>query len=219
MLVRARFPALFAAKGAMEDIGPQGLLCLPRSLEIKKELIKRLIEVDMPLVVQEIETARGHGDLKENAEYHAAKDKQKLLASQVSDLQESLSSPLAIRLEEVEADEIKFGTVFSVQPAAGETTEEYIMLGPWESDPDRNILSYQAPLAQFFTGKKVDEFVDVELPNFTGRFEIKSIAPLTEQRVEDLNIFEKVAQIDFELALSDTSPEGEPDVAEAVEEG
>lgn len=214
MLVRARFPSLFAAKGDMEEIGPQGLFCLPRSLDIKKELIKRLIEVDLPQVVQEIETARGHGDLKENAEYHAAKDKQKLLASQVSELQDSLTSPQAIRLEEVVADEIKFGTVFEVQPAAAETIEEYIMLGPWESDPDRNILSYQAPLAQFFAGKKVGEFVDVELPNFTGRFEVKSISPVTEQRVEELNIFEKVAQVNFELELSESSPEGEPDVVE-----
>lgn len=216
MLVRARFPSLFAAKDELEVVGPQGLMCLPRSMEIKKVLIKRLIEVDLPQVVEEIETARGHGDLKENAEYHAAKDKQKLLASQVSELQDALTSPQAIRLEEITADEINFGTVFEVQPAAAENIEEYIMLGPWESDPDRNILSYQAPLAQFFMGKKVGEFIDVELPTFTGRFEVKSITPLTEERVDDLNIFEKVAQVDLELALSDTSPEGEPE--EAVQE-
>lgn len=207
MLVRARFPALFESKEDLDALGPQGLLCLPQSLTIKKDLIKRLIEVDLPHVVQEIETARGHGDLKENAEYHAAKDKQKLLASQVSELQEALTSPQAIYLEEVEPDTIKFGTLFKVMPTAGETMEEYIMLGPWESDPDRNILSYQAPFSQFFLGKKVGDFVDVELPMHTGRFEVLSINLLTQHRVEDLNIFEKVAQISFELELSDVAVE------------
>ncbi len=210
MLVRARFPTLLVSKEDEEAIGPQGVLCLPRSLTIKKELIKRLVEVDMPQVVQEIETARQHGDLRENAEYHAAKDKQKLLASQVAELQESLSSPQAIYLENVEPDEIQFGTEFKVQPAASDVTEEYIMLGPWESDPDHNILSYQAPFAQFFLGKKVGDFVDVELPMHTGRYEVQEINVLTPERIDDLNIFERVAQLDINLdsdldAVSETA--------------
>jgi len=140
----------------------------------------------LPEVVREIETARGHGDLKENAEYHAAKDKQKLLASQVAELQEALHTAQVVNLEEVDPDRIGFGTVFRIAPFGSNAEEEYIMLGPWESNPDRNILSFQAPFARVFMGKTVGENVEIELPMHTGRYAVLAIDPLTEERLSSL---------------------------------
>lgn len=182
--VRARFPDLFAVTTEETSIIPEGLLCLKASLERKQALLKRLIEIDLPTVVIEIETAREHGDLKENAEYHAARDRHKLLSAQTSELQEALHIAKPIELRDVKTDSIGFGTLFRIAPFGSDIVEEYVMLGPWESNPDDNVLSYQAPFARFFIGKKVDETIDVELPLHTGRYTIVSIQPIPSERIE-----------------------------------
>ncbi len=185
-IVRARFPELFQTVTHEEEAVPEGWLCLKPTLSAKQALYKRLVEINLPSVVQEIETARQHGDLRENAEYHAAKDKQKLLASQTAELQEALSVAMTVDLEQVDSSTISFGNVFKVTPIGSDTIEEYIMLGPWESDPDSNVLSYQAPFARSFYGKSVGEQVHVELPMHTGRYEVLSIEPIPPERLEKI---------------------------------
>lgn len=185
-IIRARFPALFESRSEAEMLIPEGVMCLPDTLAEKKALLKRLVETDMPQVVEEIETARQHGDLRENAEYHAAKDKQKLLASQVGELQEMISNPVVIRFEEIKTDTVGFGTEFKVRVQGTGEENEYVMLGPWESDPGRNILSYQAPFALAFMGKAVGETVDLDLPMHSGVYEVVSIKALTEARLAEI---------------------------------
>ncbi|MFB3785386.1 MAG: GreA/GreB family elongation factor [bacterium] len=177
-IVRARYPNLFTAAATEGPALPEGLLCLKATYDRKRALLRRLIEVELPEVVREIETARKHGDLRENAEYHAAKDKQKLLAAQAAELKESLHTAKPVELGEVDTGRIGFGARFRVSPSSADKVEEYIMLGPWESDPSRNILSYQAPFAQTFYGRQMGEIVDVELPMHTGRYEILSVEPV-----------------------------------------
>lgn len=177
--VRARFPDLFMVSTEESSSLPEGLLALRKTYESKQNLLRRLIEKDLPEVVKEIETARQHGDLKENAEYHAARDKQKLLSSQVAELKDALHVAQPIDLETVTADQIGFGTIFKIKPIGSDIEERYIMLGPWESNPDIHILSYQAPFARAFMGKQVGDMVEIELPSHTGRYEVISIEPLT----------------------------------------
>ncbi len=179
-IIRAKFPTLFQQSTQEESSLPEGLYCLKESLEEKKILLKRLVEEELPAVVREIETARGHGDLRENAEYHAAKDKQKLLASQTAELQEQLQTAQALDPANIETDRVGFGTLIKLSPTGSDTLEEYIILGPWESDPDNNIHSYQAPFARSFMGKQVGDIVDVELPMHTGKYEIASIEPIPQ---------------------------------------
>ncbi len=185
-IVRGRYPELFQTTTIEEDNVPDAWLCLKESLSRKQALYKRLVEIELPAVVQEIETARQHGDLRENAEYHAAKDKQKLLASQVGELQEALSIAQSVDLGNVNLNRIEFGTKFQVTPVGAEAVEDYIMLGPWESDPDRNILSYQAPFARAFYGKSVGDFVEIDLPMHTGRYEISSIEPIPQDLLQEI---------------------------------
>ncbi len=178
-IIRARFPSISAASKD-EAIIFQGILCLKLYYERKQALFKRLVEIDLPEVVREIEIAREHGDLKENAEYHAARDKQKLLASQTGELEEALHKAQVIDLSQVEYDVVNFGVCFSVTPFGTDIIEEYVMLGPWESNPEINVLSYQAPFAMAFIGKKVGDKVDIELPTHTGRYDVISIKPIPE---------------------------------------
>lgn len=185
-IIRARHPYIFSTAIEEESIIPEGVLCLPSTLTVKRALLKRLIEIDLPAVVREIETARGHGDLRENAEYHAAKDKQRLLSSQTSELQDMLQQAKAVELSEVDAETIQFGVLFHAKTVGGDVVQEYIMLGPWESDPDNNVLSYLAPLSRFFIGKKVGEEVDVEMPSMTGRFIIDSIERVPSERIGEI---------------------------------
>ncbi|MEW6237041.1 MAG: GreA/GreB family elongation factor [Candidatus Omnitrophota bacterium] len=184
-IVRGRYPNLFQ-HSTEETAMPDGLLCLKPSYERKQALLKRLIEKDLPAVVQEIETARKHGDLKENAEYHAAKDKQKLLAAQTGELQEQMHLARPVEIDDVNTDSIRFGTLFRVSPLGSEAREEYVMLGPWESNPEHFVLSYQAPFARGFLNKYIGEIVDIELPLHTGRYEILSIEKIPDERVQEI---------------------------------
>ena len=183
-IIRARFPSLFAHAKVEESLLPEGLYCLKESYTIKQALLKRLVEIELPTVVKEIETARGLGDLRENAEYHAAKDKQKLLASQTAELQDMLQKARAIDLSEVNTEQIAFGTKFFIKPVGSEAQEGYMMLGPWESDPDNGILSYQAPFAACFMAKKTGEIINVDLPRHTGRYEISTITQIPEEEIQ-----------------------------------
>ncbi|MDX9752472.1 MAG: GreA/GreB family elongation factor [bacterium] len=183
-IIRARFPTLFETSTIKESLIPEGLQCLKESLVVKQTLLKRLIEIDLPTVVKEIEVARGHGDLKENAEYHAAKDKQKLLASQTSELQDMLQQARAVELDQVKGDEILFGTQFDIKPVGSDVVESYMMLGPWESDPDNNVLSYQAPFAACFIGHMAGELIEIELPRHTGRYEILAVRTIPSENLE-----------------------------------
>ena len=186
-IVRARYPTLFAGSAAEGPTLPEGLLCLQSTYDRKRAELRRLIETDLPDVVREIETARKHGDLRENAEYHAAKDKQKLLAAQAAELKESMHIAKVVDPAEVDTSQIGFGVRFRISPSSADTVEEYIMLGPWESDPSRNILSYQAPFAQAFYGKRAGEIVNVELPMHTGQYEILSIDPIPPDLLDEIS--------------------------------
>jgi len=99
-------------------------------------------------------------------------------------LQEALHIAKPFNFEEFSTDSIGFGTLFGIMPYGSETVEEYVMLGPWESNPERNVLSYQAPFARFFMGKNVGDAVEVELPMHTGRYTVQSIHPIPEARIE-----------------------------------
>jgi transcription elongation factor GreA len=195
-IIRGRFPTLFETHSEEESLIPEGLQCLKESLMVKQTYLKRLIEVELPHVVKEIETARGHGDLKENAEYHAAKDKQKLLASQTAELQDMMQQARGVEMDEITTDKIGFGVQFTIKPVGGENEELYLMLGPWESDPDNNVLSYQAPFAACFLGKEVGETVDVELPRHTGRYEVMAIERLTQEQLNTIIQRIQVAESD-----------------------
>ena len=148
--------------------------------------MERLATKDIPAVTREMEIAREQGDLRENAEYHAARERIRLLSTQAEELQEQLGMSEAVPLDRVDPSRVAFGTRVGLQPAAGGEAEIFHFLGPWESDPDRNILATTAPFAIPFMGAAVDERVEVELSTHTGRYVVESIEPIQAAEIASL---------------------------------
>lgn len=138
--------------------------CTAKARAEKMREMTELNSVIIPANSKEIEEARQEGDLRENAGYHAAKDKQKMLMQQTLQLQEALSSSRIMTSQNIRTDVIGFGVKFSADNQKTGTQEEYTILGRWEADADKHILSYLAPMVQQFLGKKVGEEVLIKHP-------------------------------------------------------
>jgi len=141
---------------------------------LMKEL-KRLKEQERPLITREIEAARGHGDLSENAEYTAAKEKQGYIEAKISDLESRLSMAEIIDPATLPRDKVVFGA--SVRVVNLETDEEktFQLVGPDESDIDENKISVFSPLGNALLGKSADDVVEVNAPRGIIEYEILEI--------------------------------------------
>lgn len=138
--------------------------CTARArLEATLEL-RHLTSVKIPANSKAIEVARDEGDLKENAGYHAAKDEQKILMQKALQLQEALANTQVVAISDVNTGSISFGTAFEVENLESNTRESFMVLGRWEADAERNILSIEAPFAKQFLSKKVGDEFEVDHP-------------------------------------------------------
>nr|HPO09953.1 GreA/GreB family elongation factor [bacterium] len=173
--ILARFPGLLGSlETGSEGDRPTEFLCTYPAHEARRKRLQQIIEQELPRVTDQIEEARKHGDLSENAEYHAAKDKQKTLYGEAADLRDQLQMARPTDLSRVVPDEVKFGVKVRIANAEGEA-KVYTVLGPWESIPEQDILSYQAPFMRSFLGKKTGDIVEIDLPNRKGTFTVGEI--------------------------------------------
>ena len=135
-----------------------------------KEELERLKREERPRITKAIEEARSHGDLAENAEYHAAREKQSFVEGRIADLQAKFS-----RAEVIEppggGDRITFGSTVLLRDGDGKEVR-YQIVGSNETDPARGRISVMAPLARTLIGKKVGETVVAELPGGKKAYEI-----------------------------------------------
>jgi transcription elongation factor GreA len=123
-----------------------GLLVTRASYEKKQQDLKRILDVEIPENSKEIGVAMSKGDLRENAEYKAALEKQEMLKVSASRLQEELQAAQIFNENEVQIARISFGTRARLKNLKTDQHEEYVILGPWESNPSRNTISYLSPL-------------------------------------------------------------------------
>jgi transcription elongation factor GreA len=123
-----------------------GLLVTRASFERKQQDLKRVIDVEIPENSKEIGVAMAKGDLRENAEYKAALEKQEMLKVTASRLKEEVQQAQIFNENEVKTDKIAFGTRVALNNHKNGQPEEYVILGPWESNPTRNVISYLSPL-------------------------------------------------------------------------
>ena len=123
-----------------------GLLVTRASFERKSQDLKRLIDVDIPENSKEIGVAMSKGDLRENAEYKAALEKQEMLKVAASRMKEEVQQAQIFNENEVKTDRISFGTRTHLRNLKTGQEEVYVILGPWESNPARNVISYLSPL-------------------------------------------------------------------------
>lgn len=134
------------------------------------ERLDKLLKTD---IAREIATAAAHGDLKENGEYHAAKEKQAHTAARLRILQERFSGANVVRREELLPEEsVTFGKRIKIRETTTGRERECTILGDGEADPDLGIIAYNSPLASALIGHLKGEVVDVQLPAGPRKYEI-----------------------------------------------
>ena len=145
--------------------------------KLRKEL-ERLERRERHEVIRAIEVAREHGDLRENAEYHAAKERQSHVEGRILELKDKLSRAEVIDCTEVNCSRAVFGTVVTMLDLDEDIEVTYQLLGPEESDVNKGIISVQSPLGRSILGKEVGDEVKVTTPGGIREFEIiRIVAP------------------------------------------
>lgn len=138
--------------------------------------LKNLKSVERPAVIQAIAEARAHGDLSENAEYHAARERQSFIEGRIMELESVISAANIIDISAISGDTVKFGATVVV---VNEDTDEeitYQIVGPYESDADNGKISTTAPMAKALIGKKIGDSVEVRTPKGVSSYEILNVA-------------------------------------------
>ena len=162
------FPSLAAPKD--EDVIYSTAAGIERG---KKELL-RLTQKELPKSAEDIARARAQGDLSENYEYKAAKEKQARLMKRISQLRADLAKARPIEPATVDATRVSVGTRVALEDASGES-HEYAILGPWDSEHEKGIISYLAPLGKQLLGKKPGDTVEIEGQVHTVRKVTKAV--------------------------------------------
>jgi transcription elongation factor GreA len=137
--------------------------------------LTNIMEVQVPQNSKEIAFALSLGDLRENAEYKAAKEKQDLLNSQVAKLKNDIERASIFDPPTVDTGHVSFGTKVTLYNETQSREEVYTILGPWESDPDNKIISYLSPFGEIIINKRVGEKIDFEFGGDKNTFEVKDI--------------------------------------------
>ncbi len=130
---------------------------------------------ERPQIVKEIEIAAEHGDFKENAEYHAAKEKQRLIDEQLNTLSDILGKAQIIDPSTLTHERVSFGSTVELCDLDTDETFVYTIVGGVESDPDRGLISFHSPLAKQLLGKEEGDEFKAKLPGGEKEFEIISV--------------------------------------------
>lgn len=141
------------------------------------EEMDRLIRIERPSVIKEIEIAIGHGDLSENAEYTYAKEKQALIETRIRDLQDRISASEVIDISNrPKPDRAIFGAYVTIQDLDTDETKKYQLLGQDEADIANGIISIDSPVGRALIGKEVGDVVEIRTPNGVKECELIDIA-------------------------------------------
>jgi transcription elongation factor GreA len=141
---------------------------------IKKEL--GLLIAYRPKIAQEIEVAREHGDLRENAEYHAAKEKQGLNEARIAELENGISRAEVIDPSKLSGDRIKFGATVELEDLDEEKEVTYQLVGPYEADLSKGTISVTSPVAKALIGREVGDEVRISTPGGVRSYEVVDVS-------------------------------------------
>ncbi len=141
-----------------------------------RDELKRLKNEERPRIIDAIATAREFGDLKENAEYHAAKEQQSLTEARIKDIEIKLSNAQVIDILNIEAsDKVIFGTTITVINCETNQSAQYKIVGEDEADANLGKISYASPLAKQMIGKFEGDVIKVETPSGSIEYAIKKV--------------------------------------------
>ena len=144
--------------------------------DLLREELKALKSKDRPEIIQAIATARGFGDLKENAEYHAAKEKQSFIEGRIKDIESKLSNAEVIDITKLNiTNKVVFGCTVSMLNLESEKKVKYKIVGEDESDIDKGLLSYKAPVSRAIIGKSIDDLVEIVIGDENQTLQILDI--------------------------------------------
>lgn len=142
---------------------------------LRKEL-EQLKKIERPKVVQAIAEARAHGDLKENAEYHAAREQQSFMEGRIQEIEGKLSHVQIIDITKIpESDKVIFGCTVDIVNVGSDEVKQYKIVGDDEADIKQGKISYQSPIARALIGKEVGDVVRVVTPGGEVEYEIDQV--------------------------------------------
>jgi transcription elongation factor GreA len=171
-----RFPNFrFYGESETERVS-RGFLATHKAYQEKQKQLQHIQDVEVPQNSREIHEAAQHGDLRENAEYKAAKERQEMLSNQAARLKDELERVQIVHSSDVDDSVISFGTKVTLLNLDNDKQEEYTVLGPWESDPDNRVISYLSPLGnELYNGEQGSE-LDFEINERRYRYKVEEIS-------------------------------------------
>ena len=137
--------------------------------------LKNLKLVERPEVIKELDIARSHGDLKENAEYQAARERQRFIDGRIAELGKLINEAEVIDPSSYEHNVVKFGSTVSYEDLDTGKSATYTIVGAVESDLDKGLISISTPLAKQLMGRKIGDQVELNLPKGRAEIEITNI--------------------------------------------
>ena len=147
------------------------------SLERRKNEYEELVKVKIPANTKEIALARSYGDLSENFEFKAAKQMQSVLMRRKAELEQMLDNARGTSFENVDTSRVSIGTIVTLRGMETNKEETYTILGAWDGDPDRHIISYQTAIGQALLGHKTGDAISLNTEQGAAQFTIVSIQP------------------------------------------
>ena len=147
------------------------------SLEKRKAEYEELVKVKIPANTKEIALARSYGDLSENFEFKAAKQMQSVLMRRKAELEQMLHDARGTSFENTDTSRVSIGTIVTLRNAETNGEETYTILGAWDGDPDRHIISYQTAIGQALLGHEIGDAVSLNTEHGAAQFTIVSIQP------------------------------------------
>ena len=146
-----------------------------RGAEALRSELKRLKSEDRPNVIKAIAEARAHGDLSENAEYHAAKERQGWIESRIAEIEDRMARAQIIDVSKLSGAQVKFGATVSVIDEDTEEQARYQIVGEHEADVRSGKISIASPIARAMIGKEIGDVVEVNTPGGVKAYEILNI--------------------------------------------
>ncbi|MYF87255.1 MAG: transcription elongation factor GreA [Rhodospirillaceae bacterium] len=146
-----------------------------RGYGMLQEEMKRLRSVERPAVINALEEARTHGDLSENAEYHAAKERQAFIEGRLMELEDKVSRAQVIDPRSLSGDTVRFGATVTLADEATDEESTYQIVGEDEGDIGNGLLSLTSPLARAMIGRETGDSIEVTAPGGSRAYEIMKV--------------------------------------------
>ncbi|MFM6972356.1 MAG: transcription elongation factor GreA [Alphaproteobacteria bacterium] len=140
-----------------------------------KTLLEKLKNEDRPNIIKQIATARELGDLRENAEYHSAKERQGFIEAQIADFEDKFLRAEVVDIEKINDHKIKFGATITIENIDNQKITKYQIVSEFEANIDDGLISYSSPVARALIGKEVGDEIEINTPGGIVNYEILKV--------------------------------------------